>query len=291
MPIRHPDLGALSQPFAAGTFLFRDPTRLQTSPPGGTIAVAIAAGGFDLQEDNNFGVQPFSTISGTIAAQPWDDGQLGPNATPQDGVTVQLVQDGIVVGSTTSGTVGGYTFAGLRPGSYSVQQVVPAGYRQVAPYASNFQLQVPRTWRSPARGRPYGEKVVAADFDGNGRDDLAVLAIDPHAQLPAMVWVFYDGDLSNPVGLSLGGGESFYEVSDIITGSFGAALPGLAVLYADIGAVAVLSNHGGRPQNGSIRGRLPLPSRSQYRGLVQGNFRQGEGVPGGQLAAFYFEPR
>src|SRR5262249_5653636 len=196
-----PDGSQYPNPYAAGTFLFRDPVRVQTSPSGGTYTVTVE-GKFDVKDGNDFGVQPFSTISGTITGQARNNGQLAPTPTPQSGVTVHLIQDGVVVGSTTTGNGGGYTFSGLRPGTYNVEQVGPADYRQVTPLIP-VQFQ-PRTVPLPRGGE--GQGVAVADFDGDGRPDVAVFGTGGGAS--NTVWVYYDGEFDKPPDvLSAGGSE------------------------------------------------------------------------------------
>jgi serine-aspartate repeat-containing protein C/D/E len=80
----------------------------------------------------NFWLQQPVTISGVVRVSPI--GSHDANSTPLGGVTVQLLDSsGNVLQTTTSASDGTYSFpatgsALLKPGSYTVHELVPAGY-------------------------------------------------------------------------------------------------------------------------------------------------------------------
>src|SRR5262249_48809063 len=157
-------------------------------------------------------------------------------ATPDANVTVQLVQNGIVVGSTATGNDGSYSFNGVRPGAYEIVQGVPAGFRQITPFDGNFQLQNPtglNTWSLPNGLLPMS--AVTADFDGNGQPDVAVVGTNPDGPSSANdvnVFVYYNGNFSQPVGLR-GGANGTPQKAVAVNVTNGTGLPDLVILYQE----------------------------------------------------------
>jgi hypothetical protein len=145
----------------------------------------------------NFGTLPFSTVSGTVTGYYLTNGHYDAATTPLSGWTVNLLQDGQVLASTTtadgtsSDPPGTYSFA-VRPGTYTIAEVVPPGWRELPALASAVELGVSSV---TAGGQP--NSVAAGDFDNDGHVDFAMT--QPGSP---DVWVFYgagDGTFSDPV--------------------------------------------------------------------------------------------
>src|SRR5262249_37184145 len=72
-----------------------------------TYSVTIDDSGFDLQEKKDFGALPPAFIAGTITGHPLQNGQVQPNAVPQPGTTVQLLNAAFVTGVNAGGDASG----------------------------------------------------------------------------------------------------------------------------------------------------------------------------------------
>src|SRR5262245_26166130 len=94
---------SMPNPYAAGTFLYREPAWEQTRNTPKTYSVTIDGSGFDLQERKDFSALPPAFIAGTITGHPLQNGQVQPNAPPQAGVSVQLVTDKFDIGINAGG--------------------------------------------------------------------------------------------------------------------------------------------------------------------------------------------
>ena len=150
------------------------PIGRQTSPrplPPGTYTATIGAGPFQQVSGQDFGVQLLGTISGSVVGQALQNGRLNPTETPLAGWTIQLRDaSGNVVATTRSASDGSYQFGQLIPGNYTVTQVIPAGWRQINPFATNL------TFKAIAAPKGSGDyfDMVTADFDGDGFLDVAI---------------------------------------------------------------------------------------------------------------------
>ena len=71
-----------ANPYAAGTFLFRDPAWTQTADTPTTYTVTIDNSGYSLQENKDFGALPPSYITGTVTGNPLQNGQVAPTTQP-----------------------------------------------------------------------------------------------------------------------------------------------------------------------------------------------------------------
>jgi hypothetical protein len=95
---------SMPNPYAAGTFQYREPAWEQTKNTPKTYSVTIDGSGFDLQEKKDFAALPPAFIAGTITGHPLQpNGQVQPNAVPQPGTTVQLLNAAFVTGVNAGG--------------------------------------------------------------------------------------------------------------------------------------------------------------------------------------------
>ncbi|HEY5532207.1 MAG TPA: SdrD B-like domain-containing protein [Candidatus Anoxymicrobiaceae bacterium] len=93
-----------------------------------------------------FGNAPFGSISGHKWLDPDKDGKLDGDETPVKGVTIKLtgktsLGDETVNLETTTGEDGSYSFSGLKAGSYTVSEVVPADMEAVSPTSLDVSLK------------------------------------------------------------------------------------------------------------------------------------------------------
>ena len=96
--------------------------------PGDEISGAVLDPGVN-GEQYNFGELRAASVSGRVHADRDDDCVLDEGETPLGGVTIRLLDsDGEVVDTTETASDGTYEFTNLRPGTYSVFEVQPAGY-------------------------------------------------------------------------------------------------------------------------------------------------------------------
>src|SRR5262249_32186504 len=102
-----PDEHSMPNPYAAGTFPYREPAWEQTKDTPKTYSVTIDGSGFDLQEKKDFAALPPAFIAGTITGHPLQNGKVQPNAVPQPGTTVQLLNAAFVLGVNAGGTASG----------------------------------------------------------------------------------------------------------------------------------------------------------------------------------------
>jgi protocatechuate 3,4-dioxygenase beta subunit len=90
----------------------------------GAAAVTLASGGTAVV---NAGEYQAATVTGTVFNDINKDGVQETGDTGLSGQTVKLLNGTTVVATTTTGATGTYSFAGIAPGSYTVQVVAPAG--------------------------------------------------------------------------------------------------------------------------------------------------------------------
>ena len=147
----------------------------QTKPQDQPLTFSRTIGdALDQQTGTAYAVLPLTVIAGTVTGYALgSNGQLGPNPTPRGGWTVNLYGSGgsgPAVASTTTAADGTYRFGGLRPGNYVVREEPLSGWRQVAPFSSNFALgSGHNTLQTPSNS------LAVADFDRDGRSDVAAL--------------------------------------------------------------------------------------------------------------------
>lgn len=114
-------------------------------------------------------------------------------AALRDNAQINGIEIEGVASSTTTDASGNYTLGGLHPGNYVVREVVPAGWREIAPFRSDFQM-------GPAAFIPNGNPAVPADsiatgdFDGDGHQDYATPWQVQNNQLTGVNIFFGNGD-------------------------------------------------------------------------------------------------
>lgn len=118
----------------------------------GVIAVNLATGGTN-STGSNFANAKLAGISGIKFKDLTGNGFSGDD-TPLAGTTINLFKDTVIDGvltpadggpiaTTVSAAVtGAYSFGNLLPGTYFVQEVVPAGYQQTAPSPSTHVVNL-----------------------------------------------------------------------------------------------------------------------------------------------------
>jgi hypothetical protein len=256
---------------------------LKTSPqPTFSYTVAVGSEPFKIYDNNDFGVQPFPTISGTVSVEPQTNGVLGPFTSPQQGVTVNLLKNGNMIATTTSAADGSYSFPPVLPGTYTVSQAVDERrFRQITPAPSQVTFQPPggsNTFQFPGSPGSIAGSVALADFNGDGFLDAAVLNTAQEQQSP-QVWIYYNSaaGFSPPVAVPTGAVDSLVAAPvQVVAGHFSSSgNPELAVLY-NTGLVTLLRNQGGSLQPGvtltdSLPEVNPLPGVG-YMYMVKGHF-------------------
>jgi hypothetical protein len=138
--------------------------------------------------------------------------------TTRDNAQINGIEVSEIVATTTTDANGNYSFGGLKKGTYTVAQVLPAGWREVAPFTSNFHLQLPSDsdqLRLPTNlpGYPQPIDVAVADFDGDGQLDIAVLhAVRNQTNNQSYVYIYYNGAMDHPVRYGLAYGTNYFQM-------------------------------------------------------------------------------
>jgi hypothetical protein len=139
-----------------------------------------------------------------------------------DNAQINGIEVSQIVGTTTTDAQGNYSFTGLKAGNYTVAQAVPSGWREVSPFTSDFHLQSPsgsNLWHLPnLPGNPRPIDVGVADFDGDGKLDVAVLhAVSNETNNQSFVHIYYNGDWAHPAryGLEYGTNYSKMVIGDL----------------------------------------------------------------------------
>ena len=114
-----------------GTYFVQEVVPAGSTQTGGNAGYTISATSGTNSSGNNFDNFANITISGTKFTDITGNG-FSADDTPLGGVTINLYKNG---GSTPFATTvtaadGSYSFTNLGPGTYYVQEVVPAGYTQ-----------------------------------------------------------------------------------------------------------------------------------------------------------------
>jgi len=165
---------------AGGAFSFNDVplgpyTLSETVPPGfqqtappppGTIPVALT---FTARNSvgSLFGNRALgASVSGTKFTDTNGNGTRDAGDAGQAGVTIRLVSAGGQVTTATTDASGNFSFTGLAAGTYTVSEVVPAGFVQTAPAApGTFALTL--TSGQVVAGLLFGNRALGAGDTGS----------------------------------------------------------------------------------------------------------------------------
>lgn len=215
----------------------------------------------------------------------------------KDNAQVNGIEVSELVATALTDASGNYSFDGLRAGTYRVAEVPPTGWRQVAPFQSDLQLQPAVAYevkRYPQFPAPDPTSLGESDFDGDGRLDVAVLVPNQ-----GVVNIYYGGMRDVPgaiLGLDdLPPNKNTYHA--MILGDFwGKGGQDVAVLYrtehSDSAKVAVWPNLNSNSGPSNFGRAIPaLWTLPDYRrGIVSDVVRvpAPKGSSGDQLAVFYY---
>lgn len=138
-----------------------------TSPNQRTVSLSPHGAG-----TANFGDQPSGTISGRVFDDSNGDGLDQPGEPGLAGVIIVASgESGTLTTATTA--VGTYSFTGLTPGAYSVEETDPAGFASSTPNRRTVNVSA-----DGAASVSFGDQVVGTvsgtvfeDQNGNGRQD------------------------------------------------------------------------------------------------------------------------
>ncbi len=210
-----------------------------------TISAATGSDPFGLVTGMDFHILPLAAIDGRVTDA---------SGKPLAGVWVSVYQNGggLPVATIQTDSDGDYIINGLFPGSYTVAQAPPSGYRQVAPFTSQLNF-LPASLASMAPGAV--NSVASADFNEDGSADLVYTTSGD-----AAVYVKYLGNLLNlpPTRIAL----PFNPVKVVTFNWKGGTGPSVAV-FGSNGQVAVLQNTGSSgftllPSEWSMGAETPL---------------------------------
>lgn len=159
--------------------------------------------------------------NGTISVQFW---------TKQDNAQVNGIEVIEIAGSTATDANGNYSFSGLRAGTYSVAQSLPSGWREVAPFTSDFHMQSAsgnNVWFLPSLpGDPKPIDVGMADFNADGKLDVIVLdAVENQTNHQSYAFIYYNGHWDNPARYDLEYGTNYH---NMVVGYWGFARTSVA---------------------------------------------------------------
>ena len=112
-----------------------------------------------------FGVARGASITGELFEDSNQDGSLDGGESGLAGWTIDLLNGGQVAATTVTDVGGDYSFAGLAPGSYAIQEVLQPGYIPTSPASGSVSLTV--TSGAQAKGEDLGVfKAVALAVGG-----------------------------------------------------------------------------------------------------------------------------
>jgi hypothetical protein len=105
---------------------------IQTFPaPPGTYTATVGSGSLSNLDFGNF---QLVNVSGTVYNDLSDNGHLNPGEPGLPGWTVNLFDPvGDIIATTTTDASGSYSFVNLGPGTYTVQEVLQAGWNLTQP--------------------------------------------------------------------------------------------------------------------------------------------------------------
>ena len=178
---------------------------------------------------------PQYSVSGSIQST------FLPGSAP---AVLTLHAGGQVIGSTTAASDGTFAFSGIKPGTYTLSQQVPTGFRDTAPPLAEQSFAPP--WLinlGPAKAGAEALAATTGDFTGDGSLDLAAALFDPATGVTSLAVSAGNGDgtFAAPYYSSVLSGIPLEIIAFDGTGD---GRLDLAVLYTN-GNVDVFENQGG----------------------------------------------
>jgi len=181
----------------------------QTAPPTGSFTVTVTAGG--TASGNDFGNFQNITISGETFNDLNGNGTLDPGEPGLSGWTVDLYDaSNNLIATTVTDVNGDYSFADVGPGTYTVQEVLQAGWIQTTP-APPGTFTVTATSGQNSTGLLFGNYqfvtysgTVYNDLNGSGMiapgdpglQGWTVELLDTHGNIVATTTSAADGSYS-----------------------------------------------------------------------------------------------
>lgn len=170
---------------SSGTYRLRQisqPGWMLTLPWSGVYQFTLATPSSTASNRNWGNVIP-GNINGFVFADYDSDGTKDGNEPGLSGWTVYLDTNNDSMldpteTQTTAAANGSYSFPGLRPGQYTVREIVPAGWAQTVPGSGGMLIANP-----PA---PPSEPVAEATFDRQISPGEIIVAFDGNQGLPAL---------------------------------------------------------------------------------------------------------
>ncbi|HTQ39236.1 MAG TPA: SdrD B-like domain-containing protein [Pirellulales bacterium] len=257
-----------------------------TQTGGGTYTVNVTAG--STSTGNNFDDFQNINISGTKFTDLTGNG-FSSDDTGLGGVTINLYKNGgsSPVASTMTASNGTYSFTNLGPGSYSVQEVVPAGYTQTG---GNAGYSISATSGTNSTGNNFDDfqninisGTKFTDLTGNGfsSDDtgLGGVTID----------LFLNGG-STPVASTMTASNGTYSFTNLGPGTYSVqeVVPAGWTQTGGVGGYSISATSGGNCtgknfddfQNISISG-------TKYKDITGNGFSSDDTVLGGVTINLY----
>jgi hypothetical protein len=220
--------GAYSVALDVSSLAGTGPAWRQTSPNPLIRTVAVADGGFSLQEGNDFGVLPPAVVSGTVTGHGYVNGRLAADPTPQAGVTVNLLADQPVAAYAAGPGAGNFAPDGAGPaGSNPYTNPAPIDTSRVldpapqavyqagrfAPAGQNsftYDLPVPAAGRYTLRlhfaepsWRAAGQRVFHVEVNGTRMlTDYDVFAAAGNLNTAAVAELTVDVDAAGPIAVA-----------------------------------------------------------------------------------------